>query len=204
MARSKVITLNLSAEEYFLVSNYVEYTPTSLSDFLTRIVNNYLLLTYTYPDRNKSLVEELKRTLEIKKIQYKEELHKTSVRIPKDDLLYWDVYCDNHYLSRTALIRKSISAFFFTRGRKLGYRFQEKLEKVVYNIILGTGSISYNELRIIFKDIDPKILTNILNDGETKGFIGRKGAEGDTYVPTMNIQKAGGKSFLFDLISRVV
>ncbi len=204
MAKSKAITFKLPMEEYFLVSNYAEYENISLSEFLTNIVNNFLLIDYSIEHHNRWLVKELKDSLKIKRLPERTELEVISVRINRSDLNYWDVYCEHHFIPRTSLIRQAISNFFYPNGRPMRIQNYKKLEKIIYNLILGTGAINYNQLALIFKDISPKLLNEILYNFENNGFVGQKGDEfGRSYVPTTESEKSIGPHFLGELLSRL-
>src|SRR6056297_2266131 len=93
--KTKVITFKLPTDEEFLISAYTESAKISKSEFLTKIINHYLLIDFSLEIHDKTLISHLVDTLNIKRNQFKDgKLHVLSVRVPRNDLEFWDFYCE--------------------------------------------------------------------------------------------------------------
>ena len=218
----RIISFRLLPSEIYLWKNYCINIGISQSRFLVSKVNRFLSLKPLKEDGDDEMAidavkksRKYKQLLKIEKKNSKDKLNisnslklpKVSLRLSKSTLNEWDSYRESRYISRTALIRQTLSRFFSDPLKTL-IKFEEKtterLSSVISFLICEVGSIDFQRLNEIFdKKVDSSTLQQVLDKLEEEGTITRKGQR-DNYIPTNPPEYRSGSLMLGELLSRFI
>ncbi|UYP45644.1 hypothetical protein NEF87_001929 [Candidatus Lokiarchaeum ossiferum] len=180
--KTTVVGIKLMEQEFFLWDLLRNEYQKSFSEIITSTVARYLELKMATPITDSGLIFKLKQLFE--KVKFKKESRTLTFRIKSTVLKEWDRFCEQRFISRTALVKQAMNGRIDpVIGRFLKYSdpYIIRLQKILNNMISRIGLMEYEDIAAIFEGIDRTVLNHMLNTLEEKGIIGRKGW--NTYVP---------------------
>lgn len=180
--KTSVVGIKLIEQEYFLWDLLRNEYQKSFSELITSTVARYLELKTETPITDSGLIFKLKQLFD--EVKFKKENRTLTFRVNSVILKDWDHYCEQRFISRTALIKQAMNGRIDpVIGRFLKYSDPHiiRLQTILNNMISRIGLMEYEDIAAIFEGIDRTVLNHMLNSLEEKGIIGRKGW--NTYVP---------------------
>jgi hypothetical protein len=223
--KSTVISIKLPQSESRVLNQYLTIKRLSLGKFIRTIVERYIQLEDVIIDEDLLLIQQLleqKKNREIfdrsrlnianKKPKFaygeKAEKEKLSVRIQKEQLKIWDLYCEKHFLTRTGLIRAAIHEFFQPRYSPIRPTDTEKarIKHLLDALVSGIGAIEEQKVYNLLNKFETKAVYQALMEIETEGRIGRKVSENNrvVYVSTGLTEESEEDPMLAHLLQRLL
>ena len=180
--KTTVVGIKLLEQDYLLWDFLRKEYQKSFSELITSTVTQYLQAKISAPISDSGLIYRLKQLFE--KVEFRKEIRTLTFRVNSIKLKEWDHFCEQRFISRTALIKQAMNGRIDpVIGRFLKYSDPHmiRLQIILQNMISRIGLMEYEDIAGIFEGVDRTILNHMLNSLEEKGIIGRKGW--NTYVP---------------------
>jgi len=181
--KSNVVGIKLTTHEYIVWDAYREEKNQCFAELIHQAVENYIILKIIDSLPDATFFSDLQEKLQ--HLTPGGDLRTVTFRVKELTLNKWDHYAKVRFISRTALIKQAVNAFFnptLDRFLKTEDPLSQRLKRILLNTIVRIGIVNFNELAEIFENVNPRLLNDMLDSLEGEGSIGRKGFE--TYVPT--------------------